>query len=118
MKEKGYKSRYLWLTAAVVWMFVIFGFSSQKAEESSEISGTLVYHIVEGVNGIAHLNWKEEILLKYASLLEHPVRKAAHMTEYAILACILLGNCMQYPALQKRRYLWAELGAASYAATD
>lgn len=118
MKETGYKSRYLWLAAALVWMAVIFGFSSQKAEESSEISGTLVYHIVEGVNQAAHLDWKEEMIRKYASILEHPVRKAAHMTEYAVFACILLGNCMQYPILQKRRFLWAELCAASYAATD
>lgn len=118
MKKSGYKSRYLWLAAALLWMVVIFCFSSQKADESSEISGTLVYNIVESVNQAAHLDWKEEMILEYASALEHPVRKAAHMTEYAVFACILLGNCMQYPILQKRRFLWAELCAASYAATD
>ncbi len=118
MKETGHKSRYFWLAAAVIWMVVIFGFSSQKADQSSEISGTLVYQIVESVSRAAHLDWKDEMILSYANMLEHPVRKAAHMTEYAIFACILLGNCMQYPKLQKKPYLWAELGAVFYAATD
>ena len=91
-EQKRKNSRYVWLAAAVIWMAVIFGFSSQKADDSSEISGTLAYQIVEGVNSAANFGWKEDLMRQYASLIEHPARKAAHMTEYAILACILLGN--------------------------
>lgn len=117
-EQKRKNSRYVWLAAAVIWMAVIFGFSSQKADDSSKISGTLAYQIVEGVNSAANFGWKEDLMRQYASLIEHPARKAAHMTEYAILACILLGNFTQYADLSGRRFLWAELGAAMYAATD
>ena len=40
------------------------------------------------------------------------------MTEYAVLACILLANAWQYPRWKKRAYIWGWLGATAYAATD
>ncbi len=110
--------RYLWIAAAVFWMASIFYFSNQKAVQSSEISGSLTYRMAEEVNHIFKLAWEKKTVLKYAALLEHPVRKAAHMTEYAILAWILLGNCMQYQVLKRKCWLWAFLGTALYAATD
>ncbi len=118
MRKTEYKSRYLWLIALVFWMVLIFHFSDQKAVESSEISGSLTWRMAENVNDMFGFGWNEETLAQYAGAWEHPVRKAAHMTEYAILAWIALGNCMQYPVLRKRRYLWAGCIASAYAATD
>lgn len=118
MTWRNEKKRYLWLVAAVAWMGLIFAFSHQKAEQSGEISGTITYRMAEGVNEVFGLDWEEEALAEYAEEWQHPVRKAAHMTEYAILACILLGNLLQYPVLRKRAYLWAWAGATVYAATD
>ncbi len=115
IKQNG---RDLWLAAAILWMALVFGFSHQKAAESSEISGSVTYRMAEGVNRVFGLGWEEEALTRYAQLLEHPVRKAAHMTEFAVLACILLGNCFQYTGLRKKAYLWAWLGTTAYAATD
>ena len=40
------------------------------------------------------------------------------MTEYAVLAWIFLGNCMQYPYFRRKCYIWAGMLAALYAATD
>lgn len=118
MEDSKHKRKYIWLMAAVLWMVLIFHFSNQKASESSEISGSLTYRMAEGVSRMFHFDWNEETLLKYAGAVEHPVRKAAHMTEYAVLAWILFGNCIQYPLLQKKSYLWAGIGAVLYAATD
>ena len=118
MTKKRVICRWIWLIAAVVWMALIFHFSNQKADASSQISGSMTYRMAEGVNHIFHLDWEEEILLQYAKKLEHPVRKVAHMTEYAILAGIFLANCLQYPYLNKRCYVWAQGGASFYAATD
>ncbi len=118
MTQINKKKRRLWLAAAVIWMALIFAFSHQKAEQSGEVSGTITYRMAEGVSEVFGLNWREEALTEHAEEWQHPVRKAAHMTEYAVLACILLGNLLQYPGLRNRAYLWAWMGAAAYAATD
>ena len=116
--------RSIWLVLAILWMALIFSFSHQKAEASSEISGSLTYRITEKVNEVFDFNWDEERMTLYAEKLEHPVRKAAHMSEYAVFAWILLGNFIQYPLfaahgmLSYKPYICAFLGAAFYAATD
>ena len=116
--RKIYKNRMLWLAAAIFWMILIFWFSNQKAEDSSEISGSLTYRMAESVNDTMHLDWDADTLVQYAKKWEHPVRKAAHMTEYAIFAWILFGNFAFYPKTAERKYLLAEAGAVCYAATD
>lgn len=112
------KKRYLWLIAVIAWMALIFAFSHQKAEQSEIVSGSLTYQIAEGMSEIFALNWEEKALIEHAEKWQHPVRKAAHMTEYAILACLLLANMMQYPKLRNKAHLWAWAGATAYAATD
>ncbi len=116
MKRAGNKSRYAWFAVLVFWMALIFHFSNQRAAESAEISGSFSYRIVSGVRNVLSADWEEETVA--AVWLEHPLRKAAHMTEYAVLAWICLGNCMQYLLLRKKRYVWAWLAASCYAATD
>ena len=39
----------------ICWMFIIFWFSNQPATESSEISGTISYRLVEDTDDI--FNW-------------------------------------------------------------
>lgn len=118
MMKVRYKSRYLWFLAAIFWMLLIFHLSDQEAVESGKMSGRLTGRIAEGINDMFHLEWEQESIEAFAEKLEYPVRKTAHMTEYAILAWILLGNCMQYPQLQRKCGLWAWLGTSVYAATD
>lgn len=114
----GTCKRGVWIALAILWMTMIFSFSNQKAEESGEVSGRLIYRVTEAVSQALRLGWDEEALTECVERLDHPVRKAAHMTEYAVLACIFLGNCSCYPVFAGRRYLWAFALAASYAATD
>lgn len=116
--EREYKSRSVWFALAVTWMIVIFCFSHQEADNSSQISGTLAYQVVEGIDLAAGMSWGEDERLLYAKAIEHSLRKAAHMTEYAVLACIFLGNFSCYPLTKKRRYAWAQVLTALYAATD
>ena len=118
MKRAGNKSRYAWFAVLVFCMALIFHFSNQRAAESAEISGSFSYRIVSGVRNVLSADWEEETVEAAAVWLEHPLRKAAHMTEYAVLAWICLGNCMQYLLLRKKRYVWAWLAASCYAATD
>ena len=74
---------------ALVWMIVIFAFSAQTSEESSVISEGLSYRMVSTTDRLLKLNIDEEKMREIAGAIEHVVRKAAHMTEYAILAVLL-----------------------------
>lgn len=110
--------RKLWFFAAVLWMALIFSFSNQKAAESGGISSSLTYRMADGFCRAFRMGWDEGTKKQIAEGLEHPVRKMAHMTEYAILAWIFLGNCMQYPFLRKKSYFFSWIFASVYAATD
>ena len=72
-------------------MAVIFTFSSRNADLSTEDShraGRIAAELaVPGFDDLAPEE-QEQIILR----LDHPVRKAAHMTEYAVLGVLLAGS--------------------------
>lgn len=65
---------------------MIFMFSSEVSTESSARSGQTCIYFVDIANELFHLDLKEEERYEIAALIEYPVRKLAHMTEYALLA--------------------------------
>lgn len=69
----------LFLGLTVLWLMVIFSFSMQTGNESSQISGGIVTLFVETIfpAGFAYI---EEV--------EFLIRKAAHFTEYFILGIL------------------------------
>lgn len=95
---------------AILWMCMIFAFSAQESEESSEVSGAFSQQIVSAAGKLFRLNLNDEELLRIAEAIETPVRKAAHMSEYAVLSVLI--------------YIWigkwqhAIVFAALYAASD
>ena len=102
---------------AILWMAIIFSFSAKNADESTKESnavgmflGSIVYSDFE--------DWQVEEQQEFAENWDHPVRKCAHMTEYAILGFFLVGA--RYDGREKcRRVVGRSLGiAALYAATD
>lgn len=101
-----------------MWMGLIFSFSSQPADESSKVSGGLCHRIVCSVNDTFHLQMTKERTKEIAEVIEYPVRKAAHMTEYAILGLLSFAFYSGFAALKKRNYLYALITTAFYAATD
>ena len=103
---------------AVAWMCLIFSFSNQPATESSKVSGGLCHRLVERVNDTLHLDMTEKQQLAMAEKIEYPVRKAAHMTEYAILGLLSFAFYRGILKKEKRQFLAALLTAAVYAATD
>lgn len=71
---------------ALVMMYLIFGFSAQDAQTSGNLSMDLSYKMVEIGNHILDKGLDEQQIEHYAFQIEHPLRKAAHMTEYFLLA--------------------------------
>lgn len=94
---------------AVAWMCLIFSFSNQPATESSKVSGGLCHRLVECANDTLHLDMTEKQQLAMAEKIEYPVRKAAHMTEYAILGLL---SFTFYRGILKKRKATVSCGAA------
>ena len=67
-------------------MAMIFSFSSQNVTESGSLSYRVSYKIVDAGSQLLNKDlepWQKDA---YATKIEGPVRKAAHITEYFILA--------------------------------
>lgn len=100
------------------WMLTIFLFSNQPATESSEISGTISYRLVEDTDEIFNWGLTADQIGNIAGNIEYPIRKAAHMTEYAILGWLAFAFFYSFEMRQKIRYIAALGFSFCYASTD
>lgn len=118
------REKWTWMTSniagilALVWMIVIFAFSAQTSEESSVVSEGLSYRMVSTTGRLLKLNIDEEKIHEIADAIEHVVRKAAHMTEYAILAILLYVWINRWLISRVRRVCLAAVLAILYACSD
>ncbi len=71
---------------ALCMMYAIYSFSAQTGEVSGNLSFTVSYKIVEIGNDTFGVGLDEEQISYFATRIEYPVRKLAHMTEYFCLA--------------------------------
>lgn len=105
--------RIIFIILSCIWMTVIFCFSARNADESEKDS----YKVGLKVGKIVMHDFKkqtEEKQMEFAKKIDHPVRKVAHATEYAILGMLLIG--VFYPV---KRYYWLSwLGCIIYSVTD
>lgn len=104
--------------ALLGWMMVIFSFSAQPAVESSQVSGGFSYRLVRAVNETFRLNLNEKEIKADAARIEYPVRKAAHMTEYAIMGLLCFAFYTTWNFRGKKCYIASFLTAVCYAGTD
>lgn len=100
------------------WMVVIFCFSAQPAPESSKVSGTVAYRIVDTTDRMLQMELSVGQRISYAEILDYPIRKAAHMTEYAILGLLSFAFVTSMGKKGKVAYLMALGITVAYAATD
>ena len=91
------------LTTAVllaVWMCVIFSFSAQNAETSSDTSAGVIEKIAgavyPGYNEMTESEQKETV-----DSLQHVTRKTAHATIYAVLGVLSLLTFISYERLKR-----------------
>ena len=104
------KKKHCYAILCIFWMLVIFWFSAQVADDSQEMSDFFV-RLLDALFSLDIM--KNEIIQDMTSFL---VRKAAHMSEYAILAILLGLTIREY---KKEPWLLLALTAtAAYAATD
>lgn len=109
----------------ILWMGVIFWFSAQNADDSSDLSSGLLTKLLSVV--VPH--WKDRTAAEQASILQglHTVfRKCGHFSEYTILGLLLTASVGQYrkcitdsrQAFTKEVILLPALCALLYAASD
>ena len=108
------KCKKIFTLLAILWMAAIFFFSSRNADEStaqSNRAGMLAGHLL--VRDFD--SWTEQEQLDFAKKIDHPVRKTAHASEYALLGMLLFGAMT---GTRKIRMGYAWLAASCYAVTD
>ena len=109
----------LWLVLA--WMAIIFLLSAQPGTESASLSEAVARVLARCICGIAQALGMDHDFFSIPAItvMLHPlVRKAAHATEYAILA-ILLARWLEAWLPGGRRVLVLALGTAClYAVLD
>lgn len=103
MKRKNIK-----LLLVVVWMVVIFVFSSMNGDSSDEKSKFVIY-----IFNLLGLNLDGI----FGTLADFIVRKCAHFTEYFILY-MLLYNALKENFSFKKALLFSIIGVFLYASSD
>ena len=115
---KRKKTGIIWLIFMLIWMAVIFGFSSREADESAAMSHSVGKEIGELVIP-GFRSWSEEKQEQFAEKIDFPVRKCAHASEYAVLGVLILGTAYSFSEDRGRRLILICWGAGTvYAASD
>lgn len=89
----------LFTVLSICWMIAIFAFSSRNAELSTQDS-TSVGKLICGIFMPGFYGLDPESQLTYAGRIDHPIRKLAHMSEYAVLGFLAAGS---YADRRKKR---------------
>lgn len=71
---------------AFIMMYMIYSFSADSGVSSSDLSYKVSEEIVVTADKVINLNLSNDQVNFYKQRINYPVRKAAHMTEYALLA--------------------------------
>lgn len=96
--------------------FVIFGFSSQNAEESGGLSEKVTITVTKNVKKIQDLEQtqKERVL----SRIENVIRKIAHFSIYTLVGFLLMALFSTYNLKDRNRILASFVIGAIYASSD
>ena len=84
---------------ALLMMYIIFSFSAQPGEVSGNLSYKISYEIIETKSELLSENLSSEEIAYKADGIHYYVRKAAHMTEYFLLAIDIV--CVGFAGLDE-----------------
>lgn len=103
---------------AVAWMIMIFAFSAQPSDDSSEVSGGVTETLVTTANFLFKLNLDQTKIMELVDKWETPVRKTAHATEFFLLtvSIFLWMDCLELPT--GKQALGTGIISVIYASSD
>jgi len=108
--KKGFKMRkktvlrIIILALILIWMIIIFNFSNQNGEESSNLSRQIASKIVSTDEKIA--------------VIEPYIRKIAHLSEYAIGGVLFICLFLTYNLSDTKRIMFSIFCGTGYAIID
>lgn len=111
MSKSGSKRLSIIITVPAAVMLLalysmIFGFSAQDGEASGSLSHQVSEKCVDFYNDIAGKGWSNTAKEYWVDFVEHPIRKLAHFSEYALLGFLVFVILMQWNK-KRSKYLWA-----------
>lgn len=96
------KKRFLYMIPVIIWMIFIFYMSGKTGQESSGQSGKISLFITNLLEKVRQDSPQE--MQNLQDILELVIRKAAHMTEYAILFLLSYLATVKISMSQSRFY--------------
>lgn len=112
MKQKIYKV--ISILLVLVWMLLMFNFSSEVSYESSATSGNTIRWVIKLVDSNITSNRLEELV----EIWQPIVRKLAHLTLYVIGGILITNVIEQYKEKIKYTETLAFLIGLAYAVSD
>jgi VanZ family protein len=103
---------------ALVVMYMIFSFSGQSGADSGQLSYTVSVKLVQAGAELLNRQMSQSEIDMYATKYNYLVRKAAHMTEYCVLAISLCIPLYAYGVRGIWLLLLAGFICVGFAATD
>ena len=93
----------LFFTATILWMSIIFSFSSQTGDTSSDFSGGITEKFVKIIYGdFASFSYDKQLNILEST--NYILRKGAHFTEYAVLGTFTVLTLFTYICKDIARY--------------
>lgn len=100
------------------WMVLIFCFSAQPAKESQQMSGSVSYRIIESSAEVFRWGMTENEIKEWSERIDFPIRKGAHMAEYAVCTILVAACVIGYRTWSRKIAITAFVITACYAMTD
>ena len=102
----------------IIWMFVIFNFSSQNGPKSTNTSDVVTSMVVNVTTSVTNKNVSREEVKKRVEDSTFLVRKMAHFTEYLILGILVLQLLSDYTKINKRMLIVSLIICYLYSVSD
>lgn len=103
------------LLLIIIWMGVIFSFSSDNGDKSETKSDSVIIKIYKIFNNRELTTKEKEHII---DIFVTPVRKLAHFTEYFILGLLVISFISEYTIINIKSLLIALLICCLYAVSD
>ena len=102
----------------IIWMLVIFNFSSQNGTKSTKTSDVVTSMVVNVTTSVTNKDIPREEVKKKVEDSTFLVRKTAHFTEYLILGILILQLLSDYTKINKRMLIVSLVICYLYAVSD